>query len=101
MSLMRELLTFFNMQFSLAVFDPESCEGVSYQPVSRTSLITELGLGSVDPEKPLLHEMVIKLIKEGTSIPVSETKTEQLPFGITENQKEKLVNQKGTEFYLC
>lgn len=95
MSLMRELLAFFNMQFSLAVFDPESCEGISYQHISRTNLITELGLDSVDSEKPLLHELIKKLIKDSSSIPDSETKTDQQLSGLSGNQKEKTGNQKG------
>jgi FGFR1 oncogene partner len=56
-SLVREFLSFFNMQFTMSIFEPESFEGVSYMPLNRDKLSAELGLGS-DPDKPLLQTLL-------------------------------------------
>ena len=60
-SLVREFLSYFNMQFTLSVFDPESSEGVSYTPVGRPELLAELGLAGT--EQPILHSLVAQLTK--------------------------------------
>ncbi|XP_046445641.1 centrosomal protein 43-like [Daphnia pulex] len=76
MSLVRDFLTSFNMQFTLAVFDPETCEGVSYKNMSRSNLASELGLENVNPDVPLLHALVANSIKEQNPA-VSGTNTEK------------------------
>lgn len=66
-SLVREFLSFFNMQFTLSVFEPESCEKVSYTPLSRASLATTLGLKNSDPSEPLLHLLLRDIVKHETA----------------------------------
>lgn len=60
-SLVREFLSYLNMQFTLSVFDPESCESVSYTPIARSELLTELGLTGT--EQPILQTVVAQLLK--------------------------------------
>lgn len=67
-SLIREFLSFFNMQFTLSVFEPESCENVSYTPYSRTSLASILGIHNSDPSEPLLHTLIKNMKKETTEV---------------------------------
>lgn len=95
MSLVRDFLTSFNMQFTLAVFDPETCEGVSYKNMSRSNLAKELGLENVNPDVPLLHALVANSIKEQNPA-VSGTNTEKkLTSTSIELIEAKLGNLKG------
>jgi len=58
-SLVREFLQFFDLDFSLAVFDPETNIGRDVQYRERTKLCTALGLTELtDPEAPLLSEIM-------------------------------------------
>lgn len=95
MSLMRELLNFFNMQFSLAVFDPESCESVTYQSINRVDLISKLQLENVDPEEPLLSALITKLLKENKSILVPDSEIDNQLSSLPGSPKEKTGNPKG------
>ena len=55
----REFLQFFDLDFSLAVFDPETNIGRDVQYRERTKLCTALGLTELtDPEAPLLSEIM-------------------------------------------
>ncbi len=99
LSLIREFFSHFNMQYSLAVFDPESCEGISYKSTSKSKLATELGLENVTGE-PLLHTLVTNMMKERGVIVDSERKTEQPSSELAE--KEKMENPKGIKnFEMC
>merc|ERR1711962_91655 len=58
-SLVREFLQFFDLDFSLAVFDPETNIGRDVQYRERTKLSSALGLTELtDPEAPLLSEIM-------------------------------------------
>lgn len=58
-SLVREFLQFFDLDFSLAVFDPETNIGRDVQYRERTKLCSALGLTELtDPEAPLLSEIM-------------------------------------------
>jgi len=58
-SLVREFLEFFHLDFSLAVFDPETNLGHDFQYRGRTKLMDALGLTElVDPMCPLLSEVM-------------------------------------------
>ena len=65
-SLIREFLSFFNLQFTLSVFEPESCENVSYTPLSRASLQSIFGLRNAVPSEPLLHSLIKNIVKQET-----------------------------------
>ena len=93
MSLIRELLAHFNMQFSLAVFDPESCEGISYKSTSRSDLASELGIEDVSGE-PLLHTLITNMMKERDLAVLSERKIGLSSSGLGAIN-EKLENPKG------
>ena len=55
----REFLQFFDLDFSLAVFDPETNIGRDVQYRERSKLCTALGLTELtDPEAPLLSEIM-------------------------------------------
>lgn len=54
------------MQFTLSVFDPESCESVAYQHTTRTALASQFGLDSVKPDEPILQSLISKLLKKST-----------------------------------
>lgn len=56
-SVVREFLEFFNLDFTLAVLDPES--NVS-KPSPRENLINEFNMQTVDPKAPLLAELLKK-----------------------------------------
>ena len=71
-SLVREFLSFFNMQFTMSIFEPESCEGVSYMPLNRDNLSAELGLGS-DPDKPLLQTLLGRIYQCNEETPTNAT----------------------------
>lgn len=93
LSLVRELLTFFNMQFTLSVFDPESCEEVAYQHTTRTALASQFGLDSVKPDEPILQSLISKLLKK------SPASTEE--FGEQKRAPEKTNNiPKGKFFWI-
>ena len=58
----REFLQFFDLDFSLAVFDPETNIGRDVQYRERTKLCTALGLTELtDPEAPLLSPSNLNL----------------------------------------
>nr|CAH0099665.1 unnamed protein product [Daphnia galeata] len=95
MSLIRDFLTSLNMQFTLAVFDPETCEGVSYKNISRSSLASELGLDNVNSDVPLLHALVANTMKEQNISGVSGTNADkQSPSGLIDHVEAKLGNLK-------
>ena len=96
MSLIRDFLTSLNMQFTLAVFDPETCEGVSYKNISRSSLASVLGLDNVNSDVPLLHALVANTMKEQNISGVSGTNADkQSPSGLIDHVEAKLGNLKG------
>ncbi|XP_050306356.1 centrosomal protein 43-like isoform X2 [Anthonomus grandis grandis] len=55
-SLVQEFLEFFNLQFTLAVYEPESYRG-TYKSPSRQELIKDLGLSN-EPTVPLLQQLL-------------------------------------------
>jgi hypothetical protein len=84
------------MQFTLAVFDPETCEGVSYKNISRSSLAFELGLDNVNSDVPLLHALVANTMKEQNISGVSGTNADkQSTSGLIDHVEAKLGNLKG------
>ena len=72
------------MQFTLSVFDPESCEDVAYQHTTRTALASQFGLDSVKPDEPILQSLISKLLKK------SPASTEE--FGEQKRAPEKTNN---------
>lgn len=93
LSLLREFFTYFNMQYSLSVFDPESSEGIAYQSKSRSSIASALGLDA-SVEEPLIHSLIMKLTKEKHLVVIPESKTQNLNVD-TKNGQEKQGNSKG------
>ena len=86
-SLVREFLSFFNMQFTLSVFEPESCENVSYTPLSRTSLAATIGLKNPNPSEPLLHTLISSIVKKKISnIPSDNTSVGEKHIGKQDNE---------------
>lgn len=98
MSLIREFLTFFNMQYTLAVFDPESCEDISYKNISRSNLAAEFGLEKFNSEEPLLHSLIKSIIKDKHLANPSEAKSDKLA---VKNTTEKVENLKGKKILSC
>ncbi|XP_023338021.1 FGFR1 oncogene partner isoform X2 [Eurytemora carolleeae] len=75
-SLVREFLEFFNLDFTLAVFDPETNIGKDFRYRGRSKLIDALGLTElVDPKLPLLNE-IMRLSKVSVLKSESPTPTE-------------------------
>ncbi|XP_020912220.1 FGFR1 oncogene partner isoform X2 [Exaiptasia diaphana] len=80
--LVREFLEFFDLDFTIAVFDPESSFSDRYQ--GRNNLANELKLNDVDKisSKPLLLEVVQRMLQGGSTIntkqqpPSSNTQTQ-------------------------
>jgi len=75
-SLVREFLQFFDLDFSLAVFDPETNIGRDVQYRERTKLSSALGLTELtDPEAPLLSEIMrlskVSVLKSESPTPSS------------------------------
>ena len=63
----REFLEFFQLDYTLAVFDPETNIGKDFQYRGRTKLIDALGLTElVDAKSPLLSE-IMRLSKVSTT----------------------------------
>merc|ERR1711928_50173 len=93
-SLIREFLSFFNMQFTLSVFEPESCENVSYTPYSRTSLASILGIHNSDPSEPLLHTLIKNMKKETTEVQNDTITSEK---GIARKDNNNSTNQISVE----
>uniref|UniRef100_A0A0P6GNS1 FGFR1 oncogene partner n=1 Tax=Daphnia magna TaxID=35525 RepID=A0A0P6GNS1_9CRUS len=93
-SLIRDFLTLFNLQFTLAVFDPETCESVSYKSMSRSDVASDLGLENISPEVPLLHALLTNFIKEQGSKAVLETKSGKPTSASIDHVKDNLVNLK-------
>ena len=93
MSLIREFFTYFNMEFSLSVFDPETSEGITYNSKSRSNLASLLGLNA-GVEEPLLHSLVLKLNKEKIPDEPTQIKPQNLDTDLKLGQ-EKLGNLKG------
>lgn len=90
LSLMREFLSFFNMQFTLSVFDPESCENTSYNHLSRKTLASELNLTNVNPDEPLLHTLLTELLQlKNQSTPAQSTVSKEI------SKEKPPVNSKG------
>ena len=74
--LCREFLEFFNLDFTLAVFDPETNIGKDFRYRGRSKLIDALGLTElVDPKLPLLNE-IMRLSKVSVLKSESPTPTE-------------------------
>jgi FGFR1 oncogene partner len=75
-SLVREFLQFFDLEFSLAVFDPETNIGRDVQYRERERLCSALGLTELtDPQAPLLSEMMrlskVSVLKSESPTPSS------------------------------
>jgi FGFR1 oncogene partner len=91
LSLIREFLSFYNMQFTLSVFDPESCENTSYNHLSRKNLASELKMTNENPDEPLLHTLLTELLQlKSTSPSAAESVVNN-----KEKAKEKPVKHKG------
>lgn len=83
-SLVREFLDFFELSFTLAVFDPETNIGKDFKHRERSKLIEALGLTElVDREAPLLCE-VMRLSK--VSVLKSESPTLSEASSVEEDQ---------------
>lgn len=54
-SLVREFLEYFGLEYTAAVFDPETCSGKDYTYEGREKLCRDLGLNT---KEPLLGEIL-------------------------------------------
>ncbi|KAF5290291.1 hypothetical protein FQR65_LT11625 [Abscondita terminalis] len=56
----REFLEFFNLDFTISVFEPESYLGTGYQYSTRSQIIKDLGISQLDETStvPLLHQLI-------------------------------------------
>lgn len=96
LSLIREFLSFYNMQFSLSVFDPESCENTSYNHLSRKNLASELNLTNDNPDEPLLHTLLTELLQlKITSSTAAAPSAGETMVNHKEKPREKSVNNKN------
>jgi len=96
LSLIREFLSFYNMQFSLSVFDPESCENTSYKHLSRKNLASELNLTNDNPDEPLLHTLLTELLQfKNTSSTAAAPSAGETMVNHKEKPREKSVNNKS------
>jgi len=76
-SLVREFLVFFDLDFTLAVFDPETNIGHDFKYRGREKLIDALGLTELtDTRSPLLSEIMrlskVSILKSETPTPTNE-----------------------------
>jgi len=59
LNLIREFLEFYELDFTLSVFTPESRCNIEYKELSRTDLLKELSLNSVsDSQLPVLSHLL-------------------------------------------
>lgn len=58
LSLVREFLEFFNLEFTSMVFDPETHAGIDYNYEGRGKLAKELALDTPSPDVPLLSHFL-------------------------------------------
>ncbi|BES87759.1 FGFR1 oncogene partner [Nesidiocoris tenuis] len=58
LSLVREFLEFFNLEFTAMVFDPETHAGIDYSYEGRNKLATDLKLDSPSAKLPLLAQVI-------------------------------------------
>ncbi len=78
MQLIREFLTFFNLDFTQSVFEPEAMEGRHVSSRNREKLIESLGFApeNLNTELPLLSEIVklskVSVLKSETPTPTEE-----------------------------
>lgn len=63
LNLIREFLEFFELDFTLSVFDPESKYDNEYCSLSREKMISQLKITDCNISNPLLFEVVDRLIK--------------------------------------
>uniref|UniRef100_A0A023F7F5 Putative fop n terminal dimerization domain protein n=1 Tax=Triatoma infestans TaxID=30076 RepID=A0A023F7F5_TRIIF len=61
-SLVREFLEFFNLEFTSMVFDPETHSGLDYNYEGRSKLASTLNINDCDKHQPLLSQ-ILKLSK--------------------------------------
>ncbi|KAK4873349.1 hypothetical protein RN001_015378 [Aquatica leii] len=56
----REFLEFFNLDFTISVYEPESYLGTGYQYTTRSQIIKDLGISQLDETStvPLLHQLI-------------------------------------------
>lgn len=101
LSLIREFLTFFNMQYTLSIFDPESSQSIAYQSINRSDLAAQVGLNVLAQEEPVLQTIlkVFKIEISKQSIVQStckETLTQKIsPANRTNTNAEVAVLQNG------
>jgi len=100
-SLVREFLEFFNLDFTLAVFDPETNIGKDFKYRERSKLIDALGLTELtDTKSPLLSEIMrlskVSVLKSETPTPTEISIEEDLHTSAQTSLNEDL-NSKSLE----
>ena len=78
LQLIRELLVFFGLDYTLMVFEPEALEGRNVTSRTRDKLIENLGFpDTLNEESPLLSEVIrlskVSILKSETPTPSSES----------------------------
>jgi hypothetical protein len=78
LQLIREFMTFFGLDFSLMVYEPEALEGRNISLRNREKLIENLGFAeTLNAEAPLLSEIIklskVSVLKSETPTPTSES----------------------------
>lgn len=79
----REFLEFFNLYFTLSVFDPESYMGKCYKYENREKIAKDLGLENVDTTVPLLSQL----------IKIAQTKTENIEVNLNTDKDDLIENK--------
>ncbi|KAK9507026.1 hypothetical protein O3M35_008858 [Rhynocoris fuscipes] len=83
-SLVREFLEFFNLEFASMVFDPETQAGLDYNYEGRAKLASMLNLNDNDKHQPLL----LNIIKMYKSLQNGQTEKEETPLNVNSRTTE-------------
>lgn len=95
-SIVREFLQFFNLDFTLAVLDPES--NYAGKASSRANLINEINLNSVDGKIPVLSEVLKRRPDSRSASPTSSRSgSSKIPQRIQEGKHTKTEKNKNSE----
>ncbi|KAL1139709.1 hypothetical protein AAG570_006687 [Ranatra chinensis] len=92
-SLVREFLEFFNLEFTSMVFDPETHKGIDYKYEGRSKLASDLFLNLTDEGKnmPLLDALV-RSLRQQQNVQYSTGKEYIISSSKSENEPQKQPN---------
>lgn len=81
LNLIREFLEFFELEFTLSVFEPETKYGMEYSEITRDKMIKELKMADSSKKNPLLLEVIHRVVNNnmlGVASPLKNA--ENLPY---------------------